>query len=46
MYHDTGAERREGLARLGDDLAQWLRTRPAEQWLMFAAGLALGLILG
>lgn len=46
MYEPSRTEHREGFARLGDDLIAWLRTRPAEQWLMFAAGLALGLFLG
>jgi hypothetical protein len=36
----------QGLARLGNDLAEWLRSRPVEQWLMFAGGLVLGLLIG
>ncbi len=45
MYEDVRGTR-GGLARLGDDLLGWLRTRPTEHWLMFVAGLALGLAIG
>jgi hypothetical protein len=43
-YREDGL--REGMMRLGNELIDWLRRRPAEQWLMFTGGLVLGLLIG
>lgn len=36
----------ESIARLGEELLVWLRNRSLEHWLMFAMGLALGVLAG
>jgi hypothetical protein len=36
---------RMGLERIASDALGYLRSRRSEHWLMFAAGLAIGLIL-
>ena len=34
------------LPRMGEALAAYVRSRKAEHWIMFAAGLVLGALLG
>ena len=42
-YPDT---RESGWERVGERLLDYLRTRTSEHWLMFFAGLGIGLLLG
>ena len=41
--HDTG---RSGLERGAEQAVAYLRSRSADHWLMFVAGIVIGLILG
>ncbi len=41
-YESRARHREDGFSRF----ARYLRTRPGEVWLFFAAGLLVGLILG
>ena len=42
----SGAGLREDLQRLVDRVAGYLRSRSKEEWMIFLAGVILGLILG
>lgn len=42
----TGSCRADRMQRLGENLIAYIRSRTAEHWIMFVAGLALGLLLG
>lgn len=42
----AGPGRTDRMQRLGENLVAYLRSRTAEHWIMFAAGLALGVLLG
>ena len=37
---------RSAFERVGEQALAWLRTRTADHWLMFVAGLVLGLLIG
>lgn len=43
-FHEGGP--REGIERLGNTVVEFLRNRTADQWLMFLAGIVVGMILG
>jgi hypothetical protein len=45
--HDYGSHRgRTGAERLAEQALAWLRSRSADHWLMFCAGLVIGLMVG
>jgi hypothetical protein len=44
-FHGRG-DHRAGIERLADAALAWLRSRSSEHWLMFLAGLMIGLFLG
>jgi len=39
-------DNRTGFERTVEQALSWLRARTADHWLMFVAGLAIGLIIG
>jgi hypothetical protein len=41
-----GPDQRTGFERLAEQALGYLRSRTADHWLMFIAGLAIGLIIG
>ena len=41
-----GRETRTGFERAAEQVLNYLRGRTADQWLMFLAGLVLGLMIG
>ena len=41
-----GSDQRGGFERVASDAMGYLRSRRSEHWLMFLAGLVIGLILG
>jgi hypothetical protein len=43
-YHSTGA--RDGIERAGIWAVEFVRSRTADQWLMFLAGVVVGMIVG
>lgn len=43
-YHRAGP--RDGVERAGAWAVEFLRNRTADQWLMFLAGVVIGMILG
>ena len=43
-YGDRG--RRTGFERMAEQALAYLRSRTADHWLMFAAGVVLGLLVG
>lgn len=45
-YGQAGPGRGDRMQRLGEALVAYVRSRTAEHWIMFAAGLALGVLLG
>ena len=49
-YHETRIDEQPGprasLQRLGERLFDYLASRKPEHWVMFAAGLILGLLVG
>ena len=46
MQDDSPRSGRSGFARLGQWLAGYVRSRQTDHWIMFLAGLAIGLLLG
>ncbi len=42
----AGSGRTDRMHRLGENLVAYIRSRTADHWIMFAAGLALGVLLG
>ena len=47
MHDRTGTyDQRSAFERLGEQLVGYLRSRTADHWLMFAAGVVLGLTVG
>ena len=46
MKDDFPRSERSGFARLGQWLADYVRSRQTDHWIMFLAGLAIGLLLG
>ncbi len=51
MHHDTRLDRNDGAARttaerLFDQFTAYLRTRTTDHWLMFLAGLIIGVWIG
>jgi hypothetical protein len=44
--YDDGHGGRAGFERVVEQVTAYLRSRTADHWLMFAAGLVLGLLLG
>jgi len=45
-YDNLHRDRLSVAQRLGEAAIAWLKSRKAEHWVMFLAGLALGAILG
>jgi hypothetical protein len=45
-FETAGPERAGTFQRLADAFAGYLRTRTADHWVMFVAGLVLGVLLG
>ena len=46
MQDDFPRSERSGFGRLGEWLADYVRSRQTDHWIMFLAGLAIGLLLG
>jgi hypothetical protein len=44
--HDYGSTRPGGFERIAEQALDYLRSRTVDHWLMFAAGLVIGLIVG
>jgi hypothetical protein len=45
-YRDRADYGRDGFERLGSRVMDFLRNRTADQWLMFLAGVVVGMIVG
>jgi hypothetical protein len=45
-YRDRADYGRDGFERLGSRLIEFLRSRTADQWLMFLAGVVVGMVVG
>ena len=45
-YDNLHRDRLSGAQRLGEAALAWVKSRKAEHWIMFLAGLALGAMLG
>jgi hypothetical protein len=43
-YHRNG--RADGFERVGERILDFLRSRTADHWLMFVAGIVVGMIVG
>ncbi len=46
MQDDFPRSGRSGFGRLGNWLGDYVRSRQTDHWIMFLAGLAIGLMLG
>jgi hypothetical protein len=46
MRGHGGPDQRNGFERLGEQALGYLRSRSVDHWLMFLAGLVIGLIVG
>ncbi len=46
MHGYGGLDQRTGFERIGEQVLSYLRSRTVDHWLMFLAGLVIGLIVG
>lgn len=46
MHDDFPRAERSGIERLGARIADYVRSRRTDHWIMFLAGLVMGLVVG